>query len=39
MLSSYEDPINTPKTKRKLSGPRIGFSYIGGQYGRILQQA
>jgi hypothetical protein len=36
MLSSFEDPINTPKTKLRLNGPRMGFSYIGGKYGDIL---
>lgn len=38
MLSSYEDPINTPKTKLKLNGPRMGVSYMGGNNGQIIQR-
>ncbi|NBC83245.1 MAG: hypothetical protein GVY19_07660 [Bacteroidetes bacterium] len=37
MLSDYDDPINTPKSKLRLNGPRMGFSYIGGEYGDILR--
>lgn len=37
LLSSYEDPINTPKTQLRLNGPRMGVSYVGGLNGRILQ--
>jgi len=36
MITSYDEPINTPKTQLRLTGPRIGFSYIGGEYGNIL---
>ncbi len=37
MLSSYEDPVNTPKTQLKLNGPRMGVAYIGGETGEILE--
>lgn len=37
MLSSYEDPINTPKTQLRLNGPRMGVSYVGGDNGEILK--
>jgi hypothetical protein len=37
MLSSYEDPINTPKTQLRLNGPRMGVSYVGGRQGEILE--
>jgi hypothetical protein len=37
MLSNYDDPINTPKTRLSLNGPRMGLSYIGGTNGQIVQ--
>jgi TolB-like protein len=37
MLVNYDDPMNTPQTRLKLNGPRMGAAYIMGDLGKRLQ--
>jgi len=37
MLVNYDDPMNTPQTRLKLNGPRMGAAYITGKLGQRLQ--
>jgi hypothetical protein len=36
LLVNYSQPVNSPKTKMNLSGPRMGASYTLGEYGKRL---
>lgn len=37
MLINYDNPLNTPQTRLKLDGPRIGIAYISGDMGKRLK--
>ena len=36
-LIDYDVPIQSPKNTLRLNGPRMGFSYTGGNAGKLLQ--